>query len=531
MALRQAILGGPDPVFVVETGTRQAIAGTTYLDETSLAGSTGAAAGTGTATGTGGSLAAGTGAASGTGTAAGVGAYIITADGAAAGVGALAALAADSGVGSAAGTGTVSGVGASLVSSDGTAGGAGALAGVGAAIAAGDGAATGTGTALGVGPTPIATAAGAGALFGRAILDLTLTDTIGIIPVPSIIHGVAASATDTIALTDPLTSVAGWLIAETLALTDTPSPIFIYPLVLADSTALAEQLAAGWSMSLADAVVTASTLTAWFGAVVEETIGITPVLTPAALYHQSLADATTLADVLALYTHGALAETITLNSTLSGVWQALVALSDTVTITPTEAPQWLLGVVTADSVTITPTEALRMLYAPVLTDGVELVAGYISPGDSLTTWVTNTRTGAVTEYQNYAFNSFARIGNKYVGASDAGLYELLGDDDAGTDIVASLKGGFLQFGGTHLSRLKAAYIAMRGEEDDFVLRVETMDGATYTYQTATRSGRSSKVHMGKGQRARYFAWELVSTGQDFDLDTLEFVPIVVERRV
>jgi hypothetical protein len=48
---------------------------------------------------------------------------------------------------------------------------------------------------------------------------------------------------------------------------------------------------------------------------------------------------------------------------------------------------------------------------------------------------------------------------------------------------------------------------------------------------STRSMRSTKVHMGKGQRARYFSFELISTGGDFDLDTLEFVPIVVQRRV
>jgi hypothetical protein len=43
--------------------------------------------------------------------------------------------------------------------------------------------------------------------------------------------------------------------------------------------------------------------------------------------------------------------------------------------------------------------------------------------------------------------------------------------------------------------------------------------------------RSTKFHMGKGQRSRYFAFELISAGQDFDLDTLEFVPLVVQRRV
>ena len=73
--------------------------------------------------------------------------------------------------------------------------------------------------------------------------------------------------------------------------------------------------------------------------------------------------------------------------------------------------------------------------------------------------------------------------------------------------------------------------ARRPGEDQAILKLETKDGATYTYQIDTRDGRSSKVHMGKGQRSRYFAWELTTVGQDFDLDTLEFGPVRVDRRV
>ena len=96
-----------------------------------------------------------------------------------------------------------------------------------------------------------------------------------------------------------------------------------------------------------------------------------------------------------------------------------------------------------------------------------------------------------------------------------------------------MRGGYLQFGGTHLSRLKAAYLAVRNTTDDavFVLKIETGDGVEYIYTVDTRNMRSTKVHMGKGQRARYFTWELVSDGQDFDLESLEFVPIALNRRV
>ena len=57
------------------------------------------------------------------------------------------------------------------------------------------------------------------------------------------------------------------------------------------------------------------------------------------------------------------------------------------------------------------------------------------------------------------------------------------------------------------------------------------DGKTYTYQTVVQDMQSTKVRLGKGLRARYFAFELISTGPDFDLDTVEFLPLVAQRRV
>jgi hypothetical protein len=191
----------------------------------------------------------------------------------------------------------------------------------------------------------------------------------------------------------------------------------------------------------------------------------------------------------------------------------------------------LLNVVASETIEITPEQALGMILGQTVAEGIAINAGYIEPNGSFTTWTMNTRTGAVAEYSNYEFNSFARVGNKYVGATSQGLFELLGDTDDGTNIIAELKGGYFQFGGTHLSRLKGAFIAAAGEEGNYVLRIETKDGEVYDYRISARNGRSSQFHMGKGQRSRYFAYTLTSAGQDFTLDTLEFVPVVLQRRV
>jgi hypothetical protein len=42
---------------------------------------------------------------------------------------------------------------------------------------------------------------------------------------------------------------------------------------------------------------------------------------------------------------------------------------------------------------------------------------------------------------------------------------------------------------------------------------------------------TTRVQVGKGLRARYYAFELETVdGQDFDLESIEFVPLVVQRR-
>jgi hypothetical protein len=284
------------------------------------------------------------------------------------------------------------------------------------------------------------------------------------------------------------------------------------------------------------------------GIIVRDTVGVDETLDPTTTYGVLLQQLITLRSSLgtqipvemadnvglavALTTHSAVtvADELGVDPALLGVSLRRGIISEDVGIEPLETPQLVLRATVDEGVGIEPLEALGMLFAAEVVEGVELTAAYLAPNGSFTTWAMNTRTGAVSEYADFAFNSFAQIGNTYLGASSAGLYELRGDDDDGADIIARIKSGFMQFGGTRLSRLKSAYIAARGE-GAFVLRIIDGEDRQYDYAVDTRNQRSTKVHMGKGQRSRYFAFELISEGQDFDLDTLEFVPIMVERRV
>lgn len=359
----------------------------------------------------------------------------------------------------------------------------------------------------------------------------TASDTIGVSIGLEATKVFITTLSESIGMAPAVLSYYGMVVSEWVALGETLTPNGVYHLTGEEQLTLVETLLAGRPVTISETVGVSEILTAARTVAVLESLGLLEAFTPTTTYGVTVSQALSMTDVLARFIGADATDTVSIALTQVAAYYAVAGISEGVGVAETLAPQLLLRATLTEDVGLSAAQAVKMLFQPVLEEGVELSAGYLAPDGNVTTWVMNTRTGAVTEYDNYAFNSFARLGNKYIGATSAGVYELLGNSDAGTDIIAEMKGAFLQFGGTHLSRLKAAYIAASKSEDTFVLRIETLDGDIYDYSVDTRAGRSTKVHMGKGQRSRYFAYTLTSVGQDFDLDTLEFVPIVVQRRV
>jgi hypothetical protein len=359
---------------------------------------------------------------------------------------------------------------------------------------------------------------------------LALADTLTVIAEPGVIRAMVLAIADTFDLAPSEIVHRGALIADGLVVGSALRSGWLANVSTSDELSLADRVLAAVPVMLADTVGLALTQEVQTALQLIDELGLTEALLGSASYGRSVSDTVSFADSLAQFLGMSIEDGFALTSALTVARTTYAALTDDTAVADALEPQFLLYAALSDEIDITSEQALSMLYTGALEDGIEISGAYAAPDGSLTTWAMNTRTGAVTEYSNYEFNSFARVGNRTVGASATGLYELLGDDDDGAAIIPRLRSGYLQFGGTHLSRLKAAYIATRGE-GDWVLRIEESTGAAYNYAVSTRNMRSTKVHMGKGQRARYFLFELTGDGTDSDLDTLEFVPLVLQRRV
>ena len=249
-----------------------------------------------------------------------------------------------------------------------------------------------------------------------------------------------------------------------------------------------------FSLSVAEAMLSSAAFGSFLGVSVAELSGVADALTPLFRFGATISEGTTLGELAS----GSL----------------------------------LVSVALADGATFDDNNLLQYIFNGAIAEGVDITAGYVAPSGTFTSWAINTRTTGVTEYQDFAFDSLIQSGRKSLGANATGLYELDGDTDAGAPIVADILSGYMQLGGSHFKAFKAAYLGVATPGGQFVLKLITGDGATYAYTVTARTMHTARVNFGKGLRNRYFRFELQNIdGADFNLDNVEFIPLVSQRRV
>ena len=326
----------------------------------------------------------------------------------------------------------------------------------------------------------------------------------------------------------------GGLMEEIVNLKLLQDVVGTYSALRADTVKLKQQLVVSIAVLMSGGLTLTESMTVVRACTLVDSLGITGLWTPALTYTASWSDKLALAEVLRWLLSISIEESLSLSAVMTAVYRATAASSDSLSLSGTLSQTLMLNISETDSLTLSDEEVLQAIYTGTLTDAVGFNIALFDPNNGFTAWSMNTRTGALTEYTNYAFNSFAFVRNggtlRYLGATSDGLYQLDGDDDAGSDIVAKLAGGMLQFSGSRLTAIKAIYLGLRAE-GEFYLKLNTGSGQSYTYRVSAQSMKTTRVNVGKGLRTRYFSYELDSTGQDFDLDTIEFVPVTEVRRV
>lgn len=143
----------------------------------------------------------------------------------------------------------------------------------------------------------------------------------------------------------------------------------------------------------------------------------------------------------------------------------------------------------------------------------------------------------VSEYRNWDFNSFAKIGDRYFAAGDGGLYALGAEHDDGEPISARVLTMMTDFDTPAQKRVVSAYMGYTAS-GELVFKVRSVDDGVLTehwyaaQDTQAVSPRENMVRLGRGMKSRYWQFEIENVdGADFEVDQLELHPVRLRRRV
>lgn len=367
--------------------------------------------------------------------------------------------------------------------------------------------------------------------FTESVTDgLTLSDSVAF----SVNQLVTVS--DAVVFSDQptLSYFIGEALTELLTLRDTVTFKAITPITVKDAISLSETIGLAYLKAVTDGLTVADIVTVTRAVFVADALGFTDAATlNGSAFNVSIVDAIVANDALAWFWGGKFSDAVAFSDRASFLLQIPGIASDSLVVADTVTPVLQIRVIAADNLDISDEATLIGIYTQSLSDSFQFTCALLGPSGDFTTWAINTRTGAVTEYQNYGYNSFAQNGHHYLGASSSGLYQLDGPLDTTTAVVATIKSGSAQFSGSRYTAFDAIYLGCRVSDgaNDWLLKLVTGDGRCYVYQFQPLNQRTTKIFVGKGLRARYFTWELITAGEQFDLDDIEFVPIGSKRRV
>lgn len=189
-----------------------------------------------------------------------------------------------------------------------------------------------------------------------------------------------------------------------------------------------------------------------------------------------------------------------------------------------------------DSVAADADLAAQMTFDITLLDGADFTVRIKLGDDTYVGYAMNTETGAVSEYDNFDANSFARFRNQYLCATDEGVFILDGDDDDGLPIAASVVTGLSDLGSRQLKHVLKAWFGYTAD-GSLVFKVMTTDRREKKENWYKLSPIDSDVptdnatRVSKGLQSLYWQFGVTNIdGADFGLDTIKLLPMQLTRR-
>jgi hypothetical protein len=163
----------------------------------------------------------------------------------------------------------------------------------------------------------------------------------------------------------------------------------------------------------------------------------------------------------------------------------------------------------------------------------QMISGIVYVNDYVDGWAYNLNNQAPSFYENFKFNSFAKIGNDYYGLNASGLHIINANDDNGTPIEAVITTGISDFEDERTKKIQLIYANARTESAlELTVRVDNEPEYSYDFISSSAGIAPTRVKLGKGLQGRNWQIEIKNkNGADFEISDLDIPILPNSRRV
>lgn len=225
-------------------------------------------------------------------------------------------------------------------------------------------------------------------------------------------------------------------------------------------------------------------------------------------------------------------ESIIINNTINSLHELLSVALSSINISNTLIGKLAYIVLAEESIGYNDDFSGNSLFKEIISNEFVISISGGKDNNTYNSYLFSPETSSITTYTNYNFTGCASFNNKALFYNKEGIYEHGGFSDDGETIKSIVGLSALSFGTTNLKTIPNIYLGVTST-DQVILKVR-IDGKAeviYKLNKFTDNLRTQKIDIGKGLKARYFQFEIITEADMFSLESIDFHPIELKRKL
>jgi len=323
-------------------------------------------------------------------------------------------------------------------------------------------------------------------------------------------------------------------IVEQISLFDNNSSRSNIKLLISDYINIVDKILITLKISISESIFLASTLSSIIKRIetitsilsVKETISTTGSLS------NIIVSLITILGEIDRRTLASITDAILISSTISSLYKSISLLLDSIVLVDSNIGKSIQILSVVDSILINSSVLSNSLFRSNIFDSFVISIPTIEGSDKYLAYLFSPETSGISNYNNYNFDSCTKFNSKYLFSNSTGLYEYGGDLDDLSAITSHLETVAYDFGSSNLKQVPAVYLGLSSSGSTIMkVKVDGKAEVIYKLNKKTSNLQTQKVEIGKGLIGRYFQFELITEAPDFSIESIEFYPLELKRKI